>query len=329
MPRQSLTSAGVLFRVAAGPRQGYGHLVRATVVARALGVRPRVAVRGGADACRVARDLGCDLVDGTAAALAGDRRLSLLVIDDPCRRDADRWCRTFRRARVPVASIHDLGLAYCGADLTIDGSVTQRGRHPRGAALVGPRFAILTPARSGAARGRGDGPVLIALGGGRRQQVALALAAAIRRRHAGMHVRIAAGFGPRVSTRAPEGVSWLSAPSGLAQALTEAVVVVAGGGVTLYEACRAGAPSVGVAVVPAQRPAIEALAGRGAVLDGGTTRNIGAAVGQVTRAIEQASLRRNLARRGPRLIDGLGVARVARALLALCTRAPAREERRP
>ena len=294
-----------------------------------MGVCARVAVRGGAQARQVARDLGCELVQGTAAALARAPYPSLLVIDDPCRREAESWCLAFGRAHVPVASIHDLGLAYCGADLTIDGSVTQRGRRPGGAALVGPRFAILTPAGTGAARARAGGPVLIALGGGRRRQVALALAAAIRRDHAGLHVRIAGGFGPRVPAHAPEGVSWLRAPADLAPALTEAAVVVTGGGVTLYEACRAGAPAVGVAVVPAQRPAIEALARRGAVLDGGTTRTIGAAVRQVTRVIEQASLRRNLARRAARLIDGRGAARVARALLALGARADVGKERRP
>ena len=38
--------ARVLFVAAAGPRRGYGHLVRCVSFARALGVRPLLAVRG-------------------------------------------------------------------------------------------------------------------------------------------------------------------------------------------------------------------------------------------------------------------------------------------
>ena len=329
MANRTTASSGVLFRVAAGPRQGYGHLVRATVIARAMGVRARVAVRGGAQAQRVARELGCDLASGTSARLARRGRISLLVIDDPCRRQAEGWCRAFRRAGVPVASIHDLGTAYCGADLTIDGSVTQQGRRPRGAALIGSRFAILKPAGVALSTATGGGHVLVALGGGRRRQTGLAIARAIRRRRAGVPVRIAGGFGSPAPRRAPDGVSWLAAPHQLARAIAEASVVVTGGGVTLYEACRTGTPAVGIAVVPAQRPTIAAFARRGAALDGGTTRHIGRAVRQIARVIDELPLRRALARRGRRLIDGGGAARVARALQALQSRANAREERRP
>ena len=45
-----MTSCGdlrILFRAAAGPRRGFGHLVRCRSLARALGVRPLVALRGG------------------------------------------------------------------------------------------------------------------------------------------------------------------------------------------------------------------------------------------------------------------------------------------
>ena len=37
----------VLFRAPAGPRRGFGHLVRCRSLARALGVRPLIALRGG------------------------------------------------------------------------------------------------------------------------------------------------------------------------------------------------------------------------------------------------------------------------------------------
>ena len=45
-----MTSCGdlrILFRAPAGPRRGFGHLVRCRSLARALGVRPLIALRGG------------------------------------------------------------------------------------------------------------------------------------------------------------------------------------------------------------------------------------------------------------------------------------------
>ncbi len=56
----------VLFRAAAGPRRGFGHLVRCRSLGRALGVRPLVSVRGGRLAEHTAIALGCDVVRGGA-----------------------------------------------------------------------------------------------------------------------------------------------------------------------------------------------------------------------------------------------------------------------
>jgi hypothetical protein len=57
-----------LFRVAAGPRLGFGHLVRARTLSRALGIaRPLVSLRGGPEARKAALSLGMRLVDETAA----------------------------------------------------------------------------------------------------------------------------------------------------------------------------------------------------------------------------------------------------------------------
>ena len=59
----------VLFRAAAGPRRGFGHLVRCRSLARALGVRPLVCAawqRHAADDRALA--LGCDVVLGSAGS---------------------------------------------------------------------------------------------------------------------------------------------------------------------------------------------------------------------------------------------------------------------
>ena len=52
----------VVFQAAAGPRLGFGHLVRCRSLARALGLTPRVWVRGSAATRAAARALGCEVL---------------------------------------------------------------------------------------------------------------------------------------------------------------------------------------------------------------------------------------------------------------------------
>jgi hypothetical protein len=316
----------VLFRVAAGPRQGYGHLVRATVLARELGVAPVVSLRGGQAARAVATELGCRLVDLPAAMAASQMRPSVLVVDDPSGREAAAWRRPFARAGVRVASVHDLGSGYCGADLAIDGSVTQCGRRPRGQALTGPEYAILRPARRTAAARRPA--VLIALGGGPRARAAARLARAAVTSCPHLDVIVAGGFDAGRRADLPARATWLGPRRGLVRELSRVQFAVVGGGVTLYEACRAGTPAVGVAVVEAQRPTIRAFARRGAALDGGSTRDMRQAAAAIARLAGDARLRRLVGASGQAIVDGRGARRVAAALSKLALAAPSRPVRR-
>ncbi len=59
----------VLFRAAAGPRLGFGHLVRCRSLARALGVSPLVSLRGTSRTREAAIRLGVSLVTPTTDAL--------------------------------------------------------------------------------------------------------------------------------------------------------------------------------------------------------------------------------------------------------------------
>jgi spore coat polysaccharide biosynthesis predicted glycosyltransferase SpsG len=141
-------------------------------------------------------------------------------------------------------------------------------------------------------------------------------------------VLVAGGFVPAVRpasriTGNPEpNVFWLGPQDGLASLLAETDVAVVAGGLTLYESGAARVPTVGVAVVPAQVPAIRAFAAAGASLDARVTlRGSGIdarGVDRVAKAVQtlaQDSARRiAFGRAGRRLIDGQGVERVARAV---------------
>ena len=102
-------STRVLFRVAAGPRIGFGHLVRSRTLAAALQMPAVVSLRGTPATARVAAGLGVRLCGSLAASLR-KLRPALLVVDDPCRKAAQRAIRTARQLGIATASVHDLGL---------------------------------------------------------------------------------------------------------------------------------------------------------------------------------------------------------------------------
>jgi UDP-2,4-diacetamido-2,4,6-trideoxy-beta-L-altropyranose hydrolase len=324
-----MTSCGdlrILFRAAAGPRRGYGHLVRCRSLARALDVRPLVALRGGQPVIETAVALGCDVVQGSAARVLSRLRPDVLIVDDPIATDARRWMRAARRVGSLVVSIHDLGLGCLDADLVIDGSITKNARARKGLSLVGPKYAVLDPAvRNTAGPALLDGPdrerdphsVLVALGGGPRAELAHDIAEAIVEANPHARVRIAGGF-DGISREEAARIAWIGPSRNLHEEMARASVAVVGGGVSLYEACAHGVAAVGVPVVKAQRPTVAAFVKRGAargVTRGRVTAQSVAA--QCAELLTDEAMRRHMARMGQRLIDGRGAFRAAAAVTQL------------
>ncbi|BCS33499.1 hypothetical protein TBR22_A27260 [Luteitalea sp. TBR-22] len=295
-----------LLRVAAGPRLGHGHLRRAEVLARALGRPCVVSIRG-----RGAPDLTLPTIAGGAAGAILDAvRPRVLVLDDPRERASRPWCVAARRRSVPVVSMHDLGLGPLPSDLAVDGSIVCRGRLPARRVLRGPAYA--TVAARPARRGDQVRRVLVSLGGGPRAALTRRIASTLTRRWPSLDVIATGGSGPA------DGFAWVAAPAGLSPWMAQVDVAVVGGGVTLYEAVGSGVPAIGVAVVAAQRPTIRGFAARGLALDGGLAaggRDVVPSVCRaMTRLLADAPWRRRVAIEGPRLIDGRGADRVARAI---------------
>ena len=332
-----MTSCGdlrILFRAAAGPRRGFGHLVRCRSLARALGVRPLLALRGGRGAIATAMQLGCDVVSGSAARTLSRLKPDVLVIDDPIAANARRWMRAARRAGSLVVSIHDLGLGCLDADLVIDGSITKNGRARNGLTLAGPKYAVLDPAidrgsrrREGRARrgrlqaahadDRDPYAVLVALGGGPRAELANDIAEAIVEANPHARVRIAGGFSG-VSREEAARIAWIGPSRSLHAEMARASVAVVGGGVSLYEACAHGVAAVGVPVVAAQRPTVTAFVKRGAAR--GVTRGRVSArsvAAECAELLTDEAMRRHMARMGQKLIDGRGAFRAAAAVSRL------------
>lgn len=327
MPRPGLK---VLFRVAAGPHVGFGHLARSRSLARALGVPCRVSVRGSLRTRSMASALGWSVVHEASDSGLDSLGLDLIVVDDPRQDEGSSWVRKARRIGVPVASVHDMGLGLVESDLVIDGSIAPIAHDCDAPAVCGPGFAILDPS---IARLRAEsrvpalGRVLIALGGGSHvYPLAGRLTRALVARMPALDIHVACGFAPPRSLPALTRGSWIASPDGLGGELADATVAVVAGGVTLYEACALRVPVVALPVTAAQHAATRAFAGRGAIIDGGWPID-DAAVDRVADAVAglfaNPRMRQRLSLEAGRLVDSAGAFRVADRLRQLSR---AREE---
>lgn len=314
----------VLFCAAAGARRGYGHLVRSLSFARALGARPLIAIRGTQDARDVALGLGAEVVVSNATRAIRALRPDVVIVDDPSTPHAQKRIDAARRVGALVVTIHDLGLGCAEGDVVIDGSIASPvSARPGRVSLVGARFAILgeqySKLRPTSHKNRKH--VLIALGGGPHVKTAVAIARAIVLADPKAQVRIAGGFVARARNLGPR-VTWVNARRGLGPELAGADVAVVGGGVSLYEACAMGVPSVALPVVNGQVPTVRAFAKCGAAIglervgfNGGA--GIRDAAAQAVALLNSPHQREALARRSSRLVDGQGASRAAAAVAAI------------
>jgi spore coat polysaccharide biosynthesis predicted glycosyltransferase SpsG len=294
--RRAPTAPHVIFAVTAGPRAGFGHLLRARSLARALGVEPNVVLHGTDATKHRAVSLGCRLVNRRSVP-------DVLVVDDPVRARVRAWVRHARPHGVRVVVVDDLGISAVSADLVVDGTVapgTIRGRFDT---LLGPDYMILDPDIAHL-RQRKTRPqaqrVLVALGGGSSAARAQVLADAIAAAVPDANVRVAAGFARR-----------RRGPDGLAGELATAAVAVLAGGVSLYEACALGVPAIALPLNSGQAVTVRGIVRAGAALQASNIPE------QVAALLHNAAARRRLSSAGRRLVDGRGAFRVAAAVRRL------------
>jgi hypothetical protein len=288
---------------------------------------PRVSLRGSASTATIASSRGWDVQRVEDEAGLVEYRPDVLVVDDPCPRHAARWVGWAERHNILTVTIHDLGLGYVPSDLGVDGSIEPRAdMRGRCGDLSGPAYAVLDPTVPetwSRHPGRTPKQILIALGGGAHVYAcATQLCRAIASRVPDVQIRVAAGFATGRQLSPLDHGEWVAAPDGLASELAAASIAIVAGGVTLYEACALGTPTIAVALTSAQHTTIRAFASRGAVIDGNRiaagAQTVHGVAAEVDRLFRTPLACDRLALAGRHLVDGRGAFRVADRLMALC-----------
>jgi spore coat polysaccharide biosynthesis predicted glycosyltransferase SpsG len=315
----------ILFRVAAGPRIGMGHLIRSLRLASLSGVASAISVRGSGSSLRPAPLASFNVVSSGLEEAFDRARPSLLVVDDPSECAGEPWLTHARRRKCPVIGVVDAGIGSTGADLVIDGSVAASGRACAARRAVrGPEFAVVDPAivrRRAGRQGDRRPPaerIFISFGGGSRAAYARRLTHALRAAGCRTPIVVAGGFGRARSRSDLAKIRWLGPQRTLVPWLSLATVAIVAGGITLYEACALGVPTIAIPIVPLQQPAVRAMTRLGGVVGVCPTRAIPPSVervaARVVALLRSRDARRRVAARAAALVDGNGPLRVARLL---------------
>lgn len=232
---------------------------------------------------------------------------------------APRLLERTRQAGHRVVTVDDVGPGAARADLRLNPLY----RIPH--SLGGPELVPLRPEFRRTGRGRGPEPerccqVLLTLGGadthGFMPLVIRALDGLLDRATAtlvlGPCFRDREGTA-RLARRAFPDLRLLENAADMAGLMAEADLAVSAGGMTMFELCCTGVPTVVVCGEPFEEESAELLAGRGAVVNLGFGSRLDAATIReaVARLLDDPVARQDLSRRGRHAVDGKGAARMA------------------
>ncbi|MBZ5495466.1 MAG: hypothetical protein LAP85_03615 [Acidobacteriia bacterium] len=256
-----------------------------------------------------------------------------VLIDTRKRVGLRRLIAAARLRGIPVASIHDLGLAPVASDVVFDGSILPaKDRFPRDDTtfFTGTGYLVLA---DGCERfHRNDKrirprirKVVVNLGGGDGRRLFGRVLRGLRSTNAKLEVVGLPGFcswgqGELTRTRwNPVRFRWLSPQEDALRIMFDADLVISAGGLAAYEALCLGAPLCALSCDRHQASTVEALARAGACLDlgRGTLLKNSDLISRFQELNGHPDLRHQLSARGHALVDGGGTRRVARILHAM------------
>jgi UDP-2,4-diacetamido-2,4,6-trideoxy-beta-L-altropyranose hydrolase len=326
----------VVFRVAGGPRLGFGHVRRCWTLA--LELAGEADLRFVTTTPEAAAALGAAGFDASAEASPGDTALLeralasvpgsvVAVVDDP-ELSGDGIVQLRRLA--PVAAIDDACTRALPADLVINGSAGAADLPYRGAQdtryLLGPEYIILRRdfalepfrRRVGAEVRR----VLVLGGGGATVNAVVdETVLAVRGTVPGAEIDVIVGpFASRPVITSDASVTVLRNPSNIRRLMLAADLAVTGGGQTAYELAASATPAIGVRLAENQHVNLSGLAAAGVLVDVGVPDEPtfrARLTDTMRRLVADPEYRARMGQAGRRLVDGRGAGRVATEIAAL------------
>ena len=320
----------VAFRVDASHEIGSGHVMRCLALAAELKAR-------GAQITFVCRALpehyatliakgGHSLVDGEA--LPSDGSWDWLVVDHYAL-DAG-WERKQRSLARKILAIDDLADRRHDCDVLVDQNLVRdaheryANRVPAGCELLlGPRFALLRPEfaqmreASGEPRvARGALKVLVMFGGADRADLTSLCVKLLGKIGFAGSLDVIAGPLYRPS-RDMRSANLHRAPSNVAELMAQADLAIASPGVSSWERCVLGLPTVAIAFAANQEAPAEALAAAGAHWYAGRAGSFSEdyLVAVLRHALEDANARAAMRSAATAICDGRGAKRVAERMV--------------
>jgi len=318
-------------RTASGPSIGFGHLSRALILAELarnstmtrflvdpddVWTRERVRLRGW-EVLAFFPEVYC----------GADRQPDCLLIDTRDTAGLEPLIDHARRQKIPVVSIHDLGLSPLPSDVVVDGSIRPVSQDPGTTCRMGPSYLVLDPLfghlhdQNRKLRHRIE-TVVVSLGGGDTGQYFTVLIEGLQQWGRQIRVIGVPGFvewGQRkLSERswAPVRFSWAMPDEPLPRLLAESDLALTAGGLSAYESLCVGTPACCLALDRHQLITVHALAEAGACVNLGLGSDLDASLltGWLDALDQNPDERRAMMKRGKELIDGRGAARVAALL---------------
>jgi UDP-2,4-diacetamido-2,4,6-trideoxy-beta-L-altropyranose hydrolase len=326
-PRQFLW-----MRTTAGPQIGFGHLKRCFNLAQVLqdsyspvfildrddsGIGEQVAKMGWKYYCRGLEDLFESMPDPAG-----------ILIDTRVTAGLDGFIAEAKSRRIPVISIHDLGLAPLASDIAVDGSIVAPAVEPfprSGRCFGGTGYMVLDPVygrlheRPKPIRERIHS-VFVNLGGGDSAKYFSGVLEGLRRWAHALDVVGVPGFvswgQENIGRRDWYPLHFHWETEGLERILFRAGLAITAGGLSAYEAMCAGTPLAALSYDPLQQTTIAALTGKGACVDLGPGDaldpfKVSAALSLIDTDFDR---RRSMSICGREIVDGRGANRVAQLI---------------
>lgn len=340
-------------RADASPSIGVGHIVRCVALAEAwidlggaailvaCGSRPALdALSGEIPLCWLGTEAANASDDGRKFLAAALEAGATVAVIDSYRHSAE-WETEMRRAGLTVLAIDDLASRQHDCDFILDSSITAdegeyyRDKVPdRAVRLLGSSYVLLRRMfRQARFRPRSAGPVrrlMISFGGTdpqNRTSAALDAVESVGIADVAIHV-VVSSSGAHVSTlrqriAACPHVRLHVDTRDIAGLMAAADLAIGAAGLSAWERCRAGLPTLMVEVADNQRGVAEQLRASGVVrmVPGEGAAFVANLARALVDALADATWRSGASRRAMELVDGEGAHRVASRLMQFASAA--------